>query len=140
MAAGDAALVGEREDALGARIDRLVHGMAEARHLLAARRDRHGDRRDDFVGIAAGVDLLARLDENLAAELGGAEDDGAAAENAGGDGALQRVRARRRRSCAPRCAVGVRPCSAMATSRRSRKIALRLAGLASGHQEVEDIR
>ena len=39
-APGGAALVGERQDALGARVDRLVQRVAEARHLAAGGADR----------------------------------------------------------------------------------------------------
>ena len=39
MRAADAAGVGELEDALGARIDRAVHGVSEARDLAAGRGD-----------------------------------------------------------------------------------------------------
>ena len=58
------ALVGEGEDALGARIDRLVERMAEAGHLLARLADRRGHRAATASGLAAGVDpRQRRLDQ-----------------------------------------------------------------------------
>ncbi len=76
--------VRELEDALGARVDRRVDGVAEAGHLAAG----GPDPADDVRGRAAGGD---RLLEQPRAFLGGAEDDRARAEDPGGDGALQRA-------------------------------------------------
>ena len=80
---GDALLVGERQDALRARVDGLVDGVAEARHPVAAAVDLRRDRRHDSVGIAAGVDPFPNIDKDLAAEFGRSEDHRAAAEDAG---------------------------------------------------------
>jgi hypothetical protein len=79
--AADAAFVREREDPLGARIDRLVYRMPEAghppSHLVDRARDSHR--------IAASLEQPRTL-------LGRAEDDGAGAEDARRDRALQGAR------------------------------------------------
>ena len=86
----DAALVGEREDALGARVERLVDRVAEARQpcrpasRIARAISRHG------AGSPPAADVASRLLEQPRAVLGRAEDDRAAAEDARRDGALQR--------------------------------------------------
>src|SRR5262245_17099176 len=80
--AADAVLVGELEDPLGARVDRRVHRVAEAGHLLA----RVVDLARDLDRVAAVV-----LRQQSRALLGGAEDDRPAAEDPRGDCALQRV-------------------------------------------------
>ena len=70
--------------------------------------------------LARGHALLAAL-EQARAVLGRAQDDRAAAEDPGRHGALERVRGRRPASSARATLVGIMPCSAIATSSRSRK-------------------
>ena len=69
VGAGDAALVGERQDASGARIDRLVQRVAEARHGLAALVDGGATASDGRIGVLAGGDALAGLGEDRGAGL-----------------------------------------------------------------------
>lgn len=53
MRAADAALVGKIQDALGARVERPMHGMPEARRLSARFTDFTSQLQDDLVGIPA---------------------------------------------------------------------------------------
>jgi 5-methyltetrahydropteroyltriglutamate--homocysteine methyltransferase len=80
--------IGELDDSLGPRVDRRVHRVAEAGHLLSGRV--HLSR--DLERLAAEVLL-----EQPSALLRGAEDHGAAAEDPGRDGPLQRIRIRSKR-------------------------------------------
>ena len=85
MGAAHAALVRELEDPLGARVERPVHRMAEAGHLVAG----GVDRLRDLKRLATRGD---RLLEQPRALLGGAEHDRAGAEDPRRDGALERSR------------------------------------------------
>ena len=89
--AADATGVGELENALGPRIERSVDRVAEARRPLAGLVDRGSGfaRRLPPASSPASTPRL-RLDQELRAQLGGAEDDRPAAEDPGGDGALKR--------------------------------------------------
>ena len=98
----DSALVRELEDPLGPRVDRPVHRMPEPRHPAAGRVRGAGDSVRDRRRLLAGRHLLLRLHEEPRARLGGAEDDRAAAEDPGGDGARGGSPGRRRASCGPR--------------------------------------
>ena len=89
--AADAALVRKLEDPLRAWVDGRVHRMAEAGHSAA----RVADLARDSTRVAAPL-------EQPRARLRRAEHDRAGAEDPGGDGALQRLRARPRASAAPR--------------------------------------
>ena len=132
----DAALVGEREDPLGARVDRLVD--AGGRSPAPCRR-RRGSRRDD-VGHRAAARRPRRAaapPRGAAALLGGAEDHRAAAEDPRRDRALQRARVGGQRHPRRDVASASCPCSAMATRSRSRKKRCVLGRLAPGEQQVE---
>ena len=84
----DAALVGELEDPLGARVERLVHRVAEAGQ--PSRRPRGSRIARDARPASPPATRLAL--EQPRARLGGAEDHRAAAEDPRRDGALQRAR------------------------------------------------
>ena len=90
-AACDAALVGEREDPLGPRVERLVHRMPEPGHLPAARMDAARDVLGDIPRCPPSGHLLLRVLEQPRALLGGAQHDGPAPEDPRRDRALQRV-------------------------------------------------
>ena len=96
--------VRQLEDPLGARIERAVHRMAEARQPAAGSVDRAGQLERDLRGVGAGRDLSLRLLEQLRAHLGGAEQHRAAAEDARRHGALERLGVGRERH--PRRDVG----------------------------------
>ena len=64
--AAHAALVGELEDALGARVERPVHRMAEAGQALARLADRRGHRAATAAGLLAGGDPRLRGLEQVA--------------------------------------------------------------------------
>ena len=91
MPAGDPPFGGEREDALGARVDRLVDRMAESRCLRSGLAYGAHEVERDPARLAAGGHLRIRLDQQAAAEFRRAEDDGSGAEDAGRDRALQRI-------------------------------------------------
>ena len=82
MHAAEAARSGKLQDPFGARVDGRVHRVAEAGHLLAG-----------VVDLARDLERVATvvLCQQARTLLRGAEDDGAAAEDPGGDGALQGV-------------------------------------------------
>ena len=67
------ALVGELEDALGARIERAVDRVAEARHPLAAVAHALRGLSRHLLGCAARRDLGLRRFEHPRARLGGPE-------------------------------------------------------------------
>ena len=93
----DAALVCELQDPLGSGVDRLVHGMAEPRHLAACCVHLSGRGVRDSGGRATRRDHRLHLFEKLRARSGRPEHDRARAENPGCNRSLQRVRSRRER-------------------------------------------
>ena len=133
----DAALVGEREDALGARVDGLVHGMSEAGQLAARRR---GSRRASSAATACGSPPARRAPAPRASSSahGSAVPrmtgppprmPAASAPCSESGSAASVMRAA--------TLVGIIPCSAIATSSRSRKNALLARRLPAGQQQVE---
>ena len=72
----------------------MMDRVPEARHLLAAGADLAGDRLNRGLRIDAFLDPLCASTSTAPQSSGRAEDDRAAAEDAGGDRALQRVRRR----------------------------------------------
>jgi hypothetical protein len=130
------ALVGELEDALRARVERAVDGVAEAGrvHPRGVHRLRHVAR--DGVGLLAGEHATARFRKQLRACLGRAEDDRATAEDAGRHGTLERARIGVQRH--PRR--DVRRHHAVLGDRHQQqveKVALVVARLLTGQQQVE---
>ena len=124
--AADAALVRELEDPLGARVDGLVHRMAEAGHPAAARR---GSSRATARGSPPTLEQPRAL-------LGRAEHDRPGAEDPGGDGALQRVRVGGERH--PRGDVRRhQPVLGDRDEQQVEEEALLLGRLAPGEQQVE---
>ena len=126
--AADAALVGELEDPLGARVERLVHGMAEAGHLARRRRGSACTtlRRRRVVAASSSrahssaVPRITGPQPRIPAATAPCSEPGSAASV---------IRAA--------TLVGIIPCSAIATSSRSRKYALVLGRLLAGEQQVE---
>ena len=132
-----AAGVGELEDPLGARVERPVDRMAEARHPAAGRVDRaRRSRAATAAGVAAGRHLLLRLLEQPRARLGRAEDDRAAAEDPRRDGALQRSGVGRERHARGDVG-GHHPVLGDRDEQQVEEEALVLGRLAPGEQQVE---
>ena len=73
-ASGDAALARQRDHPLGARIDRLVQGMAEPRHGPARRAPLARDLLGGFVRRRAGVDARQDFVDQRAREIGRARE------------------------------------------------------------------
>ena len=129
MRAADAALVGQLQDPLGARVDRAVHGMAEAGQLLAG----GADRARDLARVTA---LAHALLEQSRARLRGAEDHGAAAEDPRRDRTLQRGGIGRERH--PRGDVrGHHPVLGDRDEQQVEEVALLGGRLVAGEQQVE---
>ena len=137
MRPADAALVGELEDALGARVERLVHRVAEAGRLAAARADRRrggvGDRRR----VAARGHLAPappRAAARTPRRCRGCT--GPAAEDPRRHGALQRARVGGERH--PRGDVrGHHPVLGDRHQQQVEEVALVLGRLLAGQQQVE---
>ena len=84
------ALARERDHSLGARIDRLVQRMAVAGDRLASLAVLARDSERRLVDRADQLGARQNVVDELAAEIGRAQDHRAAAEHAGGDCALKR--------------------------------------------------
>ena len=113
-----AAGVGELEDPLGARVDRPVNRMAEARQpCRRPRGSRAPPRRATAAGARAGDHPRLRLLEQPRARLGGAEDDRARSRGSPPRRRPAASRGRRRASSGPR------RWSASSRARRSRRAA-----------------
>ena len=134
-----AALAGQLEDALRARVERLVHGMAEAGQALARVPHRPGGVRGDRGGVAARRDLRLGLHEEAGAGLGRAQDHGAAAEDARRDGALERAGVGGERH--PRGDVrGHHPVLGDRDEQQVEEVALVRGGLLAAQEQVEVLR
>ena len=90
MRAAHPALVGELEDALGARVERPVNRVAEAGQALAGAVDLPRQPIGHRAGLVAGRNLRLGPLEQPGARLGGAQDHRPGAEDPRGDGAVQR--------------------------------------------------
>jgi len=131
-----AADVCELENPLGARVERPVDRMAEARHLAALGPDCLRDLVGDGCGVTAGGHLFLRLLEQPRALLGGAEDDGPGAEDPRRDGPLQRPGVGGKRHA--RSDVGRHhPVLGDCHEQQVEEEALVIGRLAAGEQEVE---
>ena len=128
--------VGELEDALGTRVERTVHRMAEAGRPAARGVDRGRHLARDLVRRLAAGDALAGLDEQPCAQLGGAEDDRAAAEDPGRHGALQRIRVGGQRH-ARRDVGGHHPVLGDRHEQEVEEVALVVVRLATADEQVE---
>src|SRR4051794_1791727 len=110
--------------------------MAEAGELAPLLADALGEIGADVVDRLARVHARAALLEELRAQLRRAEDDGAAAEDAGGDGALKRGRVGRERH--PGGDVrGHHPVLGDRDEQEVEEVALLLGRLLAGEQQVE---
>ena len=139
MRAADGACVGELEDALGARVERSMNRMAEPRSLAAGGVDRARHVVGDLRRRLTGEHPRLRLLEQQRARLGGAEDDGAAAEDACRDGALQRSRIGVERHA--RGDVGRHhPVLGDRDQQEIEEVALVVGGLLPGEQQMEVLR
>ena len=129
MRPAHATLVGQLEDPLGTRVERLVHRMPEAGDLAPGR----ANLLDDLARLATG---RPRVLEQPRARLRRAEDDRAGAEDPGRDRALQRARVGRERH--PRRDVGRhQPVLGDADQEQVEEEALLLGRLVAGEQQVE---
>ena len=133
--AGGAALGGKREDALGARVERLVQRMAEARDLAAgpadlrrpSRRARRRPRPRCGRGPRRGSGRRARRCRARRCRSRGCRPPPRPAATPGSAASVIRAT----------WLVGTRPCSAMATSSRSRKNRCSAVGSSPVEQQVE---
>ena len=130
------AVVRELEDPFGARVERPVDRMAEARQLAAGGVDLARDVAGDRLGRVTGRHLLLRLLEQPRARLGRAEDDRAAAEDPRRDGPLQRSGVGRERHARGDVG-GHHPVLGDRDEQQVEEEALVLGRLAAGEQQVE---
>ena len=139
VVAADAALVRELEDALGARVGWTVHRVAEAGQPLACVVDRARHLLGHLCRPDAGSHACLCLFQQPRAFVCRSEDHGSAAQDARGNGALQRVRIGRQRH--PRRDVrGHHPVLGDRDQQQVEEEALVLARLCAGEQQVEVLR
>ena len=91
MLPAHATLVRELEDALGARVEGAMHGVAEAWRLVTGVVDGPGEPVCDDGGVATGSDNCGGFLQQQRAQVGSAEHHRAASENPRCHGSLQRA-------------------------------------------------
>ena len=129
-----AALVGELEDPLGARVERLVHRVPEARHLVARRGSRDLAHDLDRVPPRPAASSSSRAHSSEVPSTTGPQPRIPAATAPCSDpgSAASVIRAA--------TFVGIIPCSAIDDQQQVEEVALLLGRLLAGQQQVEVLR